>query len=129
MKKHLRILVCFDKQRKKDQYNKNTRRFDPVVVNVYRLEVDAAGLDCVDAFFLGQMVNRHIDTNDDVLDASGYDGVWARGLKEFMWRIGYEIEFVKVDSEAASQNHNELTQNPFKWLDFRAWYPSYEHRE
>jgi hypothetical protein len=70
-----------------------------------------------------------VGAKDDIYNAPEYDGVWARGLREFMWRIGYEIEFVEVSHEEGVKHHNEFTRNnPFGWLDFRAGYPKYEHR-
>jgi hypothetical protein len=130
VKKHLKIFVFFNNKEEKTQFDQTTGRCHRVMVDTFKLIADTTGLDCVDAHFLSQIVSGYTKTQDDLCNAPGYDGVWAQGLKEFMWRIGYEIEFVNIEPKEGWKRHNEFTQdNPFGWLDFRSGYPRYEHRK
>jgi hypothetical protein len=129
MKKHLRIFVFFDYQKKETRHN-DKGPYD-LNVNVYRMVVDITGLDDVDSHFLSGIVNRSIHKKEEVHSGcSHFDEIWILGMKEFMWRIGYEIEFVDISSEEGWKKHNDLSQNDkFGWLDFRRGYPRYEHQE
>lgn len=142
MKKHLKIFVFFNRKEEKWRFDNATQSSYLVSESSYQVVVDVTELDCVDAHFLRKVVNTYIYAKDHNLYSTlghhevlakglkEYDEIWKKGLVEFMWRIGYEIEFVYIDHKEGIKLNNEFVQNnPFQWLDFRSGYPRYEHRE
>ena len=143
MKKHLKIFFFFLREEKETRYPKgievvnffSTEKFE-VTVKTYGVIVDTYEMDDLDAHFLGKIVNNHLKTKDNVSlngvfgNIREYDEVLVRGLKEFLCRLGYEIEFIEISREEGIQlNNNFNKNNTFGWTDFRAGYPRYEHQD